>query len=65
MLYGKEALLPYKKVSDRILIRIAENLEMREEDNVENLEHVKNPGLYDFKELSRIWKKISFDRKLK
>lgn len=51
VLFGKEALLPYKKVSDRILIRIAENLEMREEDRVETLEKVKNPGLYDFKEI--------------
>jgi len=57
--------LPYKKVSDRILIRIAENLEMRPEDEVEELSKVKNPGLYDFKEIQKNWKKIALERRAK
>jgi hypothetical protein len=41
VLFNRDALLPYRKVSDRILIRIAENLEMRPEDEVEDLSKVK------------------------
>ncbi|CAK85636.1 unnamed protein product (macronuclear) [Paramecium tetraurelia] len=65
VLFNRDALLPYKKVSDRILIRIAENLEMRPEDDVEDLSKVKNPGLYDFKEIQKIWKKTALDRRSK
>lgn len=38
---------------------------MRKEDDVEDLSKVKSPGLYDFKEILKIWKKISLERRHK
>jgi hypothetical protein len=44
-LFGKESIYPYSKISDRVLLRMAENLEAREEDIPEDLTEFL--GIYD------------------
>lgn len=50
-LFSKDSLYPYGKISDRILIRMAENLENRKEDDPEELKNGKLGGLYNYDEI--------------
>jgi hypothetical protein len=60
-LFGKESLLPYTKISDRVLLRIADNLQNCPEDKPEDLKDKDLKGLYD---AEKILKKIQlFDEK--
>jgi hypothetical protein len=59
-LFGKLSLLPYHKISDRVLIRIADNLQNCKEDQAEDLRDKAFLGLYN---AEKILEKIdTFDK---
>ena len=60
-LYGKNSITPYTKIWDRIYIRIAENLENREEDEPEDL--TEFGGVYDAKKIIKKFMNQDMKRK--